>query len=346
MYSNRTYFSDTRTGWIRMWADWPSLQPDGRLRSTTRASPGYANLMALDAQIRQACADGLSVLLLPYRHPLWANGTAVVGARTATPRSRSCTPTGCLRRRGTSTWRTGATRRSTSRRGGRSSTRCPDEGYRLDGAWSKFFDFLMRRYHWGQRASGRYVGGFELVNEPNLQLWPQRAPSIDAATRSPPSGALRVRGRSRRCWRPRRRSRRACGHSHDAARAVARRTPTIVGGSSRDYLGSSRPPCWMRAPRSATRRTPRQSWSHHNYSDVEGRTVAAARAACCATGCAGAGRGGRRSGAPNVLITEGGARPSRRMTDLYPGEDPLAAQAKCLQTAWDLGARGGGRASR
>ena len=26
-YSNRTYFADTQTGWIRMWADWPSLQP-------------------------------------------------------------------------------------------------------------------------------------------------------------------------------------------------------------------------------------------------------------------------------------------------------------------------------
>ena len=122
VYSNRTYFSDTRTGWIRMWADWPSLQPDGRYEIDDPASPGYANLMALDAQIRQACADGLYVLLLPYRHPLWANGTASLCA-TATRRSRSCTPTGCRRRRGTSTWRTGATRRSTSRRGGRSSTR-------------------------------------------------------------------------------------------------------------------------------------------------------------------------------------------------------------------------------
>ena len=32
------------------------------------------------------------------------------------------------------------------------------------------------------------------------------------------------------------------------------------------------------------------------------------------------------------------------MRTLYPGEDPLAAQAKCLQTAWNLhsGASGGG----
>ena len=38
------------------------------------------------------------------------------------------------------------------------------------------------------------------------------------------------------------------------------------------------------------------------------------------------------AGAPNVWITEGGARPSKLKT-LYPGEDPLAAQARCLQTS-------------
>jgi hypothetical protein len=73
-YSNRTYFADTQTGWIRMWADWPSLQPNGAYRIDDPASPGYANVQALDAQIRQACADGLRVLLMPYRHPVWANG--------------------------------------------------------------------------------------------------------------------------------------------------------------------------------------------------------------------------------------------------------------------------------
>src|SRR4051794_3871057 len=75
-YSNRTYFADTRTGWIRMWADWPSLQPSQAYRIDDPASPGYAKLQALDAQIGQACADGLRVLLLPYRHPTWANGTS------------------------------------------------------------------------------------------------------------------------------------------------------------------------------------------------------------------------------------------------------------------------------
>ena len=46
------------------------------------------------------------------------------------------------------------------------------------------FAFLYARYHRGQ-ATGREVHGFELVNEPNYQLWPQRGPS-GPATPSPP----------------------------------------------------------------------------------------------------------------------------------------------------------------
>ena len=43
-----------------------------------------------------------------------------------------------------------------------------------------------------------------------------------------------------------------------------------------------------------------------------------------------------------MWITEGGARVAK-MKSLYPLEDPLAAQATCLQTAWNLlGAAGGG----
>src|SRR3954453_9088950 len=76
VYSNRTYFADTQTGWIRMWADWRSLQRSPAYRIDDPAGPGYAKLQALDAQILQACADGLAVLLLPYRHPTWANGTS------------------------------------------------------------------------------------------------------------------------------------------------------------------------------------------------------------------------------------------------------------------------------
>jgi hypothetical protein len=40
------------------------------------ANPGLPNLLALDAQIRAANADGVRVILMPYRYPGWVNGTA------------------------------------------------------------------------------------------------------------------------------------------------------------------------------------------------------------------------------------------------------------------------------
>jgi hypothetical protein len=254
-----------------MWADWPSLQPDGRFAIDDPASPGYANLMALDAQIRQACADGLYVLLLPYRHPLWANGTASlvrdsdaeISFMYADRMSAAAWSKYVANGRNPAVYK--PSRRALE-------YKVPDEGYRLDGAWSKFFDFLMRRYHWGQRASGRYVGGFELVNEPNLQLWPQRAPSLTADPFAA-SGALRVPGQ--------------------VAQMLA--TAQAVSARVRHSTG-------LLAPSSSD-------------SEIVGRTDV--------------------SGAPNVWITEGGARPSKLKT-LYPGEDPLAAQARCLQVSWDL----------
>src|SRR3954447_12676493 len=173
---NRAYYADTQTGWIRMWADWPSLQPDGRYPIDDPASPGYAKLLALDAQIRQACSDGLRVMLMPYRHPPWANGTASLVRNSDAEISFAYGD-----RMSASAWKKyvaggrNAAAYNPSRRA--LEYRLPPEGYRLDGAWSRFFEFLMRRYHYGQRASGRFVHGFELVNEPNLQLWPQRAPS-------------------------------------------------------------------------------------------------------------------------------------------------------------------------
>src|SRR5215217_4033787 len=51
----------------------------------------------------------------------------------------------------------------------------PTAAYGPSSAWAQYFDFLYRRYGYQQRATGRYVHGFELVNEPNLQLWPQQA---------------------------------------------------------------------------------------------------------------------------------------------------------------------------
>jgi hypothetical protein len=126
------------------------------------------------AQIRQACTDGLRVLLLPYRHPTWANGTAHLVRDSDAEIAFEFAD-----RMSAAAWNkyVASGRSAAAYNPARRALeyRAPTEGYRLDGLWSRFFEFLMRRYHWGQRASGRYVHSFELVNEPNYQLWPQRA---------------------------------------------------------------------------------------------------------------------------------------------------------------------------
>jgi hypothetical protein len=301
VYSNRTYFSDTRTGWIRMWADWPSLQADGRY-----------------------------VLLLPYRHPLWANGTASLVRDSDAEISFMYAD-----RMSAAAWsRYVANGRNPAvYKPSRSALeyKVPDEGYRLDGAWSKFFDFLMRRYHWGQRASGRYVAGFELVNEPNLQLWPQRAPSVTADPFAA-SGALRVPGQVAQMLATAQAVSARVRHSTGML-APSSSDSEIVGRLVTHYLEFATAVLDACA---AIGYTPHaaQSWSHHNYSDVEGRV--ATRVQLLRDRLRGRWVGRTDvSGAPDVWITEGGARPSKLKT-LYPGEDPLAAQAKCLQTSWDL----------
>jgi hypothetical protein len=324
VYSNRAYFSEAQTGWIRMWADWPSLQPDGRYRIDDPRSPGFTRLQALDDQIRQACADGLWVMLMPYRHPRWANGTAALVQDSDAEIGFEYAD-----RMPAAAWnRYVAGGYNPSRRA--LEYRVPDEGYPLDGSWSQFFEFLMRRYHWGQRASGRYVGGFELVNEPNLQLWPQRAPST---TGDPFSAAspLTIGAAVAQLLKTAQSVSARVGHttgmyapSSSDSEAVSRLVTHYLEFTT-NLLDSSAAIGYQ--PHSG------QGWSHHNYSDVEQRV--ATRVQLLRDRLRGRWTGKAEPGAPTVWITEGGARIAKMRT-LYPAEDALAAQAKCLQTAWDL----------
>src|SRR5918997_5354299 len=77
---NRAILRDTGTHAVRLWADWPSIQPDPSFEPDDPANPGAPYLAALDAQIAAANEDGLRVALLLYRFPLWANGMAALGA--------------------------------------------------------------------------------------------------------------------------------------------------------------------------------------------------------------------------------------------------------------------------
>src|SRR4051812_22943227 len=72
--TNRAFLIETGTKWVRLWADWPSLQPEASLAPDQGS--GAWRVAELDKQIAQANADGIQVILCSYRFPTWSNGTA------------------------------------------------------------------------------------------------------------------------------------------------------------------------------------------------------------------------------------------------------------------------------
>ena len=332
-HGNRGYFAETRTPWIRMWADWPSLQPDGRYRIDDPASPGYFRLQALDEQIRLAVSDGLYVMLMPYRFPTWVNGTAALAAQKNTDAEISYQ---YWDRMTEAAWnryvRNGRDPNvyNPSRRA--LEYRLPAGGaYGPNSQWARFFEFLYRRYHYGQRSSGRYVRGFDLVNEPNLQLWPLNGPSPTANPFDP--GPVTIASQIAQLMATAQWISARYGHS---TRLYAPSISDSDTASSRRYARWDTFVPQLLDALDAGGYVPHgnQAWSHHNYSDVEYRTPAAStRLQVVRKALAGRWRGYATGQAPTVFVTEGGARLSR-MPTLYPGEDPRQAQAKCLADAW------------
>jgi hypothetical protein len=286
---NAGYFAETGTRWIRMWADWPSLQPDADRAPDDPLNPARWKLRALDEQIALANARGIRVLLMPYRFPRWANGTEDVDAD---PHGKA------------------------------PEYRLPYDAYGPDSAWARFFAFLHDRYHAG-RETGPRVDGFELVNEPNLQLWPQPGIAGEIARLLMTAQGVSARNaHSTMLYAP--------SISDDDAPTSERYTrwdefvPAFLDElAAIGYL-----------PHSG------QAWSHHNYTDVE-RRRAETRTQAIRALLRGRWGGHVEGDAPTVFVTEGGARLSR-MDHLYPGEDPREAQAKCLRDAWALAERADG----
>src|SRR5688500_1249845 len=62
------------TRWLRLWADWPSGQLVAA-HPPVDVEKAAESLSALDAQIDAAHADGMQIILMPYRYPKWSNET-------------------------------------------------------------------------------------------------------------------------------------------------------------------------------------------------------------------------------------------------------------------------------
>jgi hypothetical protein len=157
-YDNRAWTLATKTKWLRLWADWPTLMPARGRFDTMR-------LAALDAQIARAKRDNLSVVLTLFRFPTWANGIDALSAAQLQA--------------------TMPDRRKASQSDAQAKSvllRYPDDVSPASD-WGAFFRLIAERYsvnNPNRPVAPATVDAIEIANEPNLMWWPQQAPSPTA----------------------------------------------------------------------------------------------------------------------------------------------------------------------
>lgn len=167
---------ESRTGWVRLWADWPSFQPtqDFSFADVDGDERTRPFVESLDAQIVFARQNSLKVILaVHHRFPLWSNGTPDPEcASRCDAEPDPDTKAECERLCGRVNDPRAARLKLDKPRN--PSGRVPND-LGMDGPWGKWIDFLVRRYGYSNetQASLRYVDYLEVVNEPNLTMWPQ-----------------------------------------------------------------------------------------------------------------------------------------------------------------------------
>jgi len=321
---NRRFFAETGTRWVRMWADWPTLMP-----SADGFNPTI--IASLDEQIAFARRDGLRIVLTLYRFPLWATNAdqldpvatqpdRVAAGSTATPKSPLF--------------------------------HYPDD-VGPGSAWADFVDRMASRYSAGNPARPSLdatIDVLEIANEPNLQWWPQQAPSQTADRFGP--GDVIIQNVLARMF--------------VTAQAIVGRygnLPLLGGPASADSVGDTRLRTGYDTLTSRLvaalgpggfARGPGFVWTHHNYSDVTfdqgaGSTAPLAtgdhtrnfaantRALLINGGWTGWPAGDPAD--PGIMLTEGGVTlQSIARTDRWSIRDPAAQrdkQADLIQRSWD-----------
>jgi hypothetical protein len=325
-YNNRQWTLQTGTRWIRLWADWPTLMP-------ARGQFDAARLAALDAQIVQAKADGLKVMLTLFRFPTWANG---VDAMSATQLAATMPD-----------------RRKASQTDDKAKTtlmRYP-ASVSASSDWGQFFRFLAGRYSVNNPSRpipGATVDMLEIANEPNLTWWPQQAPST--TTDPYAQGGIVIHKVVARMLQT-------------AGLIVANygNRPLVAGPGTHDgdvvdrlqtHYGSFMNRVLDELTAIGFKGGPIFAWTHHNYTDVTydqgvGTTAPdAATNSARSTNRAAAARAklvGRWRGwptndpaKPGVYLTEGGVTLSN-IASRYGITDPVAQRAKqadLIQRNW------------
>jgi hypothetical protein len=276
----RPFVLDSGTRWVRMWADWPSLQPEASV--APQFGRGAWRLRSLDRQIARAGADGVRVILTSYRFPGWANGTAgLIPPVDAVYELHDRVPAFGY---------TGAPK---------------PLGFRLPpdlgpgSAWGRWIEFLIARYR------GR-IAALELINEPNSQVWPLEDPSPTADPYD--QGPIAIHRAVAQMFA----TASGIAASYDPA-------PLLMGPATSDGAGDSRLAIGYdtftgllldELDRIGFVAGPRFAWSQHNYTDVE-ESLEHTRAEEVQGMLA-----ARWTGMPALFIPEGGARLTR-LAQLY-----------------------------
>ena len=304
-HGNLDLLTSTGSRWVKLWVRWDQVQPLPAASVPFErvgdpiANPGYPFLAALDAQIELARAQSppIGVVLTPWLFPKWANDTShlvdgIPGDRTFFPEDRLSA---------------GGTAKKLFYRVP------PAAELEPDGLWGRWIDFLYRRYaHHGDGVV------LEVMNEPNLQWWPQRGGAAAAARMMATGQAIGERhGNSLRLAGP------AVwdGPKGDPAGRQSRlwtdyETFTTAVLDELDALGFE--------PNAHFR------WTQHNYMDtLFGHGGAGApRNRAAHTRSMLAERWG--SAAPEIWLTEGGADLRERSVD-----GDRALQARLVRENWD-----------
>lgn len=323
--SNRAWLRDSGTRWVRLWADWPSLEPAAGQVDATRFA-------ALDAQIAAARADGLKVVLTLYRFPTWANGTAAMTAEqlAATMPDRKM--------------RTDADAKAKPL-----NMRYPSD-VSESSAWGRFVARLCARYartSTTKPSASTYIDVLEIANEPNWSWWPQQAPS----TTTDPYATSTITIHE------------VVARMFVTAQAIQARyggEPLLGGPGTADGTDTYRlrtayssfaERLLPRLPQVGFKPSTRFAWTHHNYNDVaydQGAGTTAPDAATTTRTTNRAADARRRlvgrwqgwpaadSANPQLLITEGGVTLQTIRAKWGITDETLvrAKQADLLQRNW------------
>lgn len=187
---------ESGTGWVRLWLDWPTFQPTrdfifDNLYDDPRTAAFIKNL---DAQVVLARKSNLKVILVVHhRFPRWANGTADTGACEDGCGGTEAERKECVRACRTVNdprWKQIGLKEPRLAAG-----KVPaDLG--VGSPWGAWINFIVRHYgfagmklnavrdgvdclrpenleHSTCRDYQRFADYLEVVNEPNLTLWPQ-----------------------------------------------------------------------------------------------------------------------------------------------------------------------------